>query len=240
METELQTLALAAGPSGSQHPTKSLPSTFEVISVDDDDDDIVETAPPTTSMLYKNDRTRPRSESAGHAQDVYATERPVKKQRASSPNGITDTSTNTASISAVAFSSIKSSIYLGSFVCGNAFSAVKGKGYTAPGQEIVITRDDPDEDTPKASSSATGKGKTTPTTKKGGKKQLTLSNMTKPAFAKKKKVGMIVRITNTRGFGMIQSFLSSTREKLMGVTLEFGRLPQDIASWVSQLLDCGE
>ncbi|KAF8557658.1 hypothetical protein OG21DRAFT_1482121 [Imleria badia] len=101
--------------------------------------------------------------------------------------------------------------HLGTFLVPNAWSTVKGKGYIKPGDEVRIERDSP-EDT-----SASGT-----TSVKGKKKQLTLKAMLKsqPAKNVKRKVDTIVRLTNNGGF-------------------EFGRLPQDIAGWVSKLLDMG-
>ncbi|KAH7922804.1 hypothetical protein BV22DRAFT_1016617 [Leucogyrophana mollusca] len=116
------------------------------------------------------------------------------------------------------------SAYLGSFLVGNAWSTVKGKGYVNSGEEIRVERDEPDggsSSKPAPTASGSGKGK------KGGvpdkkKKQLSLSAMLKPQPPKlaKRKTDTVVRLTNKRGF-------------------EFGRLPQDVASWVSKLLDMG-
>ncbi|KAI0828919.1 SNF2 family N-terminal domain-containing protein [Trametes gibbosa] len=93
-----------------------------------------------------------------------------------------------------------------------AWSTVKGSGYIKSGEEIRIEREDIAKPPP-------------PPIKKGakgkdGKKQLTIASMLKPAPTKpsRKKQDSIVILTNARGF-------------------EFGRLPQDVASWVSKLLD---
>ncbi|KAF8444821.1 SNF2 family N-terminal domain-containing protein [Boletus edulis BED1] len=101
-------------------------------------------------------------------------------------------------------------MYLGTVLVPNAWSTVKGKGYIKPGDEVMIERDTP-EDTSAAGTSVKGK-----------KKQLTLKSMLKsqPVKNVKRKTDTIVRLTNKGGF-------------------EFGRLPQDIAGWVSKLLDMG-
>ncbi|OSX66957.1 hypothetical protein POSPLADRAFT_1175676 [Postia placenta MAD-698-R-SB12] len=108
------------------------------------------------------------------------------------------------------------SVYLGSFLVANAWSTVRGSGYVKAGDEIRIERDTPEDPTPpesKRTKSKDVKGKS-------GKKQLSIATMFKPQPAKpsKKKQDTVVRLTNTRGF-------------------EFGRLPQDVASWASKLLD---
>ncbi|OCH95686.1 hypothetical protein OBBRIDRAFT_871170 [Obba rivulosa] len=104
--------------------------------------------------------------------------------------------------------------YLGSFLIGNAWSTVRGSGYVKPGDEILVERDQPETSTTKKTQTANQK-------KSGGaKKQLSIATMLKaqpPKFAKKKE-DTVVRLTNKRGF-------------------EFGRLPQDVASWVSRLID---
>ncbi|TFY83512.1 hypothetical protein EWM64_g492 [Hericium alpestre] len=108
------------------------------------------------------------------------------------------------------------SAYLGSFIVSNAWSTVRGKGYIKSGDEIRIERDDPEENVPPAKSRPAANGK------KGKGKQLNIATMLKgqPSKPVKKKTNTIVRITNKRGF-------------------EFGRLPQDVAIWVSKLLELG-
>ncbi|TFK56768.1 hypothetical protein OE88DRAFT_1650222, partial [Heliocybe sulcata] len=113
--------------------------------------------------------------------------------------------------------------YLGSFLVGNAWSTVRGKGYVKPGDEICLERDvqdEPDTKPSKGSAKPNGKGKAPET--KGKQKQLSIATLLKaqPLKAKKKSNGSVVRLTNKGGF-------------------EFGRLPQDVASWVSTLLDLG-
>ncbi|KIJ66394.1 hypothetical protein HYDPIDRAFT_109414 [Hydnomerulius pinastri MD-312] len=109
--------------------------------------------------------------------------------------------------------------YLGSFLVGNAWSTVKGKGYIKPGDEIRIERDNPKDTSSSASTSHKAKKETSD---KGRKKQLSLKAMLKPQPIKpaKQKTDTVVRLTNKGGF-------------------EFGRLPQDTAVWVSKLLDMG-
>ncbi|KAH9949377.1 SNF2 family N-terminal domain-containing protein [Amylocystis lapponica] len=108
------------------------------------------------------------------------------------------------------------SAYLGSFLVGNAWSTVSGTGYVKPGDGICIVRDS-QEDVPPPKAK---KAKVQDTKGKGGKKQLSLTTMLKaqPQKPAKKKQDLVVRLTNQGGF-------------------EFGRLPQDVASWVSRLLD---
>ncbi|KAI0334349.1 hypothetical protein GY45DRAFT_1318351 [Cubamyces sp. BRFM 1775] len=110
--------------------------------------------------------------------------------------------------------SVAESMYLGSFLVDRAWSTVKGTGYIKPGEEILIEREEPDKPPPPPAKK--------PVKDKGGKKQLTIASMFKPAPPKpsRKKQDSVVRLTNSRGF-------------------EFGRLPQDVASWVSRLLDLG-
>lgn len=89
------------------------------------------------------------------------------------------------------------SMYLGYFLVDNAWSTVKGFGYIKPGDEIRIEREEPNPPPPPKKPAKKDKGK-------DGKKQLTIANMFKPAPAKpnKKKQDTVVRITNSRGFGM--------------------------------------
>lgn len=92
-------------------------------------------------------------------------------------------------------------IYLGSFV-GNAWSTVRGKGYVKAGDQILVERED-QEDAPsfKEAQSKNKKGKTLG---KGKTKQLsiaTMMNVPQPRVSKKK-VNTIVRLTNSRGFGL--------------------------------------
>ncbi|KAI0095220.1 SNF2 family N-terminal domain-containing protein [Irpex rosettiformis] len=111
------------------------------------------------------------------------------------------------------------SAFLGAFIVGNAWCTVKGKGYIKPGDEICIERDEPFTPTPARAEAKKVNGKKGTKTK-GGKKQISIATMFKPPPTKfvKKKQEAIVRITNRGGF-------------------EFGRLPLDVATWVSRLLD---
>ncbi|KAG1754761.1 SNF2 family N-terminal domain-containing protein [Suillus paluster] len=142
--------------------------------------------------------------------DPSGEERPVKKRRLSQSSKV-QAHTGKASSDHPA--------YIGSFLVGNAWSTVKGKGYIKPGDIIRIERDDPDDSRSGPSVSAKGKKKALPD--KGKKKQLTLGAMLKSQPPKTtKKADTVVRLTNDRGF-------------------EFGRLPQHVSSWVSRLLDFG-
>lgn len=82
--------------------------------------------------------------------------------------------------------------YLGTFLVPNAWSTVKGKGYTKPGDEIRVERDSPQGTSAAATSSVKGK-----------KKQLSLKAMLKSQSVKnvKRKTDTIVRLTNKGGFG---------------------------------------
>ncbi|KAJ6601311.1 DNA repair protein RAD5 [Mycena vulgaris] len=111
-------------------------------------------------------------------------------------------------------------MYIGDMVFGHAWSNVSGKGYIKINEEVKIMRE-PQEDSKKkgGSSKAVTQGKKTG----DGKKQMSLVAMMKqPAkgSAFKKKTDNIVRLYNSRGF-------------------EFGRLPQDVSSWMAKLLDLG-
>ncbi|KAG2050647.1 hypothetical protein BDR06DRAFT_960022 [Suillus hirtellus] len=135
-------------------------------------------------------------------------EPPVKKRRLSPPSKVQ-----------VRMGPSGHSAYLGSFLVGNAWSTVRGKGYIKPGDTIHIERDDPDDF--KSGLPISGKGKKKALPGNGKKKQLTLGAMLKSQPPKTtKKADTVVRLTNDRGF-------------------EFGRLPQHVSSWVSRLLDFG-
>jgi len=117
-------------------------------------------------------------------------EPPVKKRRLSPPSKV-QAHTGQAPFDTA---------YLGSFLVGNAWSTVKGKGYIEPGDIIRIERDDPDDSESGLSVPAKGKKKALPD--KGKKKQLTLGAMLKSQPPKMtKKADTVVRLTNDRGFG---------------------------------------
>ncbi|KAK0481797.1 P-loop containing nucleoside triphosphate hydrolase protein, partial [Armillaria novae-zelandiae] len=107
--------------------------------------------------------------------------------------------------------------YIGEFVVPNAWSNVSGK-YIKRNDTVRIERDQRDGSQP---SSSEKRGKPN---KKDGKKQLSIATMFKPQRQplqpSKRKADSIVRLLNSRGF-------------------EFGRLPQDVSSWVAKLLDLG-
>ncbi|KAK7686705.1 hypothetical protein QCA50_010305 [Cerrena zonata] len=110
------------------------------------------------------------------------------------------------------------STYLGSFLVGNAWSTVRGKGYVKSGDEIKVVRDRKSTSSAKAETSSKPKAKDAKS--KGGKKQLSIATMLKPQQAKptKKLENTVVRLTTKSGS-------------------DFGRLPQDVASWVAKLID---
>ncbi|KAG1813188.1 SNF2 family N-terminal domain-containing protein [Suillus subaureus] len=150
----------------------------------------------------------PSLRSSSPAPDPSGEEPPVKKRRLS-PSSKVQARTGQASFNHLA--------YLGSFLVGNAWSTVRGKGYIKPGDTIRIERDDDF----KFGLPVSGKGKKKALPDNGKKKQLTLGAMLKSQPPKMtKKADTVVRLTNDRGF-------------------EFGRLPQHVSSWVSRLLDFG-
>lgn len=106
-------------------------------------------------------------------------------------------------------------IYLGDVFVENAWSTASGKGYVKPGESVIIQRDGPNSMPTSSKTQKSTKGIS-------GKKQATITSMMKPQTTKiaKKKVDTVVRISNQRGF-------------------EFARLPTEVASWISRLLDFG-
>ncbi|KAJ6623172.1 SNF2 family N-terminal domain-containing protein [Mycena sp. CBHHK59/15] len=110
--------------------------------------------------------------------------------------------------------------YIGEMVFGHAWSNVSGKGYIKNGEEVKIMRETQEDPKKSGSSKDVAKNKRTG----DGKKQMSLTAMlkqpAKSSSSKSKKVDSIVRLYNSRGF-------------------EFGRLPQDVSSWLAKLLDLG-
>ncbi|KAJ6520356.1 RAD5-like protein [Mycena sanguinolenta] len=106
--------------------------------------------------------------------------------------------------------------FIGEMVFAHAWSNVSGKGYIKAGDEVKIMRE-PQESNKSGGSKAETKKKTG-----DGKKQMSLKAMLKQPSktSSKKKTDNIVRLYNARGF-------------------EFGRLPQDVSSWLAKLLDLG-
>ncbi|KZT73229.1 hypothetical protein DAEQUDRAFT_721807 [Daedalea quercina L-15889] len=152
---------------------------------------------------------KPSSRSPSVPVEERSDERPMKKRK------LSPTSPDAEALASFNLS------YMGSFLVANAWSTVRGSGYVKPGDEIRIERDSPEDENASNAKQAKGKGGTTKDGKtKGGKRQISIATMLKPQPAKqtKKKKDLVVRLTNSRGF-------------------EFGRLPQDVASWVSRLLD---
>ncbi|CAK5264621.1 unnamed protein product [Mycena citricolor] len=110
--------------------------------------------------------------------------------------------------------------YIGEMVFGHAWSNVSGTGYIKVNDPVQILRGSPHGQKKTEDKKALGTAKTK---KSGdGKKQMSLTAMLKqPAkSSSKKKPDTIVRLYNSRGF-------------------EFGRLPQDVSSWIAKLLDFG-
>ncbi|KIL01052.1 hypothetical protein PAXRUDRAFT_128489 [Paxillus rubicundulus Ve08.2h10] len=194
-------------------PSHSMPGTTPLIKDRDDDSGsdmelpCLEEGPRASSVSSASPEPSQNTSSPPPAA-IRSSPPPAKKRRLSS------------TAKPAALSSRVGNAYLGSFLVGNAWSTVKGKGYIKPGDEIRIERDSLDD----ASSSAASfrKGKKKETGDRGKKKQLSLKAMLKPQPTKfgKRKIDTVVRLTNKGGF-------------------EFGRLPQDISAWVSKLLDMG-
>jgi DNA repair protein RAD5 len=202
-------------------------------SSDDEDEDVNSTIAINSTLLVNDDASEsdleipsfeevprassississgPSLRSSSSAPGPSGEEPPVKKRRLS-PSSKSQARTGQVSLNHPA--------YLGSFLVGNAWSTVRGKGYIKPGDTIHIERDDPDDF--KSGLPVSGKGKNKALPGYGKKKQLTLGAMLKSQPPKMtKKADIVVRLTNDRGF-------------------EFGRLPQHVSSWVSRLLDFG-
>lgn len=123
---------------------------------------------------------------------IESIERPTKKRRVSSVPTPSQTPFE--------------SMYLGCFIVGNAWSTVKGKGYVKSGDEIQVEREDQDRG-PSTKDVAAAKGKKGKD--KGKTKQLSIATMMKAPQPKsfKKKTSTVVRLTNTRGFGISRSFM---------------------------------
>jgi DNA repair protein RAD5 len=96
---------------------------------------------------------------------------------------------------------VSSSHFVGTFIIPNAWSTVRGKGYISPGDPVIISREEIEDNRPKAQTKGVASG-----TK--GKKQLNIATMmkrqTKPPPNKKRDI--IVRLINVRGFGTFVGF----------------------------------
>lgn len=193
-------------------PTPIAIHSESVMNVDDSESDLeipsFEEVPRASSVSSMS--SGPSLRSSSPAPGPSCKEPPVKKRRLS-PCSMVQARTGQASFDHPA--------YLGSFLVGNAWSTVRGKGYIKPGDTIRIERDDPDDF--KSGLPVSGKGKKKALPGNSKKKQLTLGAMLKSQPPKTtKKADTVVRLTNDRGF-------------------EFGRLPQHVSSWISRLLDFG-
>ncbi|GJJ09897.1 hypothetical protein Clacol_004121 [Clathrus columnatus] len=200
-------------------------------SSDDDDD----TTPPdidtilerrlkeAPSYLASSPRPRESSVTSIRSSSPVVKKRkitpPVKKLIPSNPSNYTrpanDTKKNTINSGSESISKVVGFefMYVGSFLVPNAWSTCKGRGWVKSGETIEICRND--EENHKASSNKPVKAAATG--------QLKLTSMLKakdkvPKPVKKGKEDNVIRFTNSRGF-------------------EIGRLPQNIATWISKLLD---
>ncbi len=106
------------------------------------------------------------------------------------------------------------------------------------GDGIDIERDDA-EDPPPQNKTNNKTAKKKDVKAGGGKKQLSIATMLRPQPAKpKKKQNLVVRLVTKKGFGESEGHITAV-ENYSATLVEFGRLPQDVASWVSKLLDLG-
>jgi DNA repair protein RAD5 len=174
-------------------PTPIAINSESVMNVDDSESDLeipsFEEVPRASSVSSMS--SGPSLRSSSPAPGPSCKEPPVKKRRLS-PCSMVQARTGQASFDHPA--------YLGSFLVGNAWSTVRGKGYIKPGDTIRIERDDPDDF--KSGLPVSGKGKKKALPGNSKKKQLTLGAMLKSQPPKTtKKADTVVRLTNDRGFG---------------------------------------
>lgn len=150
--------------------------------VDDEDEDIeipnFEELPKASSPTS----TSPARQSSPTPSITIVNSPPAKKQKLSP-------------LPPVHVQSHATSMYIGSFIVGNAWSTVKGPGYIKNGENFMVERDDQDE--------GPFKSKKGSKPEKGKGKQLSIMTMMNPQPQKlvKKKVNTVVRLTNMRGFG---------------------------------------
>jgi DNA repair protein RAD5 len=149
-----------------------------------------EEIPRASSVSSMSSALSGKDKDSSPAPYIESTEPPTKKMRMSSP----------FTASQPPFESI----YIGSFIVGNAWSTVRGKGYVKSGDEIQVEREDQDERPSFKESGVSKKGKKGKAMDKGKTKQLSIANMMKAPQPKmsKKKTNTVVRLTNSRGFGM--------------------------------------
>jgi DNA repair protein RAD5 len=213
-----------------ENPIRSPPRSLlgkRLFFADSDDED--STTQPPAPPLNGGDPSRDEKDSDSDVEIMFVEDEPETSQvgHNTSPN-ISPTSSppppvevilppeKKPRLSPVALShSAFSSAYLGSFLVGNAWSTVKGKGYVKPGDEIKIERDSPQGSaSSKANSSKGGAKAKKPDGKDKGKtKQLSIATLMKPPppqpKVSKKKVDTVVRLTNSGGFGSFKKFVST-------------------------------
>jgi DNA repair protein RAD5 len=181
---------------------------------DDEDAGNVASSPLETSMLFIQDESghsdsdislaeQPRASSVSNASSA-----PISPR--SSPAPAVKTANSWTKKPRLVFSNSPattpfSSAYFGSFIIGNAWSTVKGKGYVKPGDEINVERDEPAQrlSSNVGSNVDAGKAKKTDGNSKKKTTQLSIATMLKaqPPKTAKKPVDSVVRLTNSRGFG---------------------------------------
>lgn len=187
-------------------PTVSVPK-GQIIHVDEDDLGYVDipqvSSPSRPSSSIASNRSSPSAGNLLRSPSLEAIEPPKKKVRLAEGSIKIATVDAVCTMTSPPVTSTFKSAYLGSFIVGNAWSTVKGKGYCRSGDDIVISRDNADEAT------SVGKGSTKGQTLKASgskgkastKKQLTLATLMKQPPKLKKKIDTSVRILNKRGFG---------------------------------------
>lgn len=176
----------ADGPDSSS-PSRASSRLISVGGSDDEKDDtatgpqkrpinVDDDSDPEIQCVEPQTPPKPRAASAGPSRKSSKTSAPpAKKRRVSSPTPPDFPPT-----------------YIGEVVFGHAWSNVSGKGYIKIGEEVKIMRE-PQEDAKKSATKKTG----------DGKKQMSIHDMMKkPAKTTKKKADTIVRLYNSRGFGV--------------------------------------
>jgi DNA repair protein RAD5 len=229
-------LFLAGSDSEEESPSPLAPKSAArnaVSGIDDDSDIDILSAPPTP--LRNNPHpTRNVLKKRASSPDMHVDLEPgppVKKRRL--PSIEVDNGPHSAS-----HVSQFQSAYIGTIIVTKAWSTVRGKGYIKPRDTILVERDElEDLDMKRNKAPAPSKASAS-----SGKKQLSITSMFNPppkklSLAKKRK-DHIMRLSNSRGFGMFLPF-DFESQYMSSSGIEFARIPEDVASWISKLLDMG-